>query len=182
MNALTLNELLLTVCLQRSIAELRSKLSQAEIQIDKLQDEKRDAIKQMQDMQEEFEEMQDSFREEQAEEFASLKRELDDASKNCRLLQFKLRKVEKRCDQLEAEKKEVEQRLEVSANSGKIAKLEDELKKAKQENERLKLKDNDSLSPGGLKKKSPVLTKAPSGEVNRYAKSSIQENSEIRCL
>lgn len=132
--------------------------------VDQLQDEKRDAIRQMNDMQEEFEEMQDGFREIQADEFASLKKELDDASKNCRLLQFKLRKVEKRSDQLEAEKKELEQRLENTANSAKIAKLEEELKKAKIENEKL-MKTKDSLSVTGLKKKSPVLTKAPSGEV-----------------
>lgn len=158
-------ELISLLLLQRSIAELRSKLSQAESQVDQLQEEKRDAIKQMKDMQEEFEEMQDGFREEQAEEFASLKRELDEASKNCRLLQFKLRKVEKRGDQLEAEKKELEQRLEVSSNSTKLAKLEDELKRTKMENEKLKSKDRDNLTLTGLKKKSPVLHKAPSGEV-----------------
>jgi chromosome segregation ATPase len=157
------NFLFFIVTVQRSISELRSKLSQAEHSIDQLQEEKRDAIRQMHDMQEEFEEMQDSFREEQAEEFASLKKELDDATKNCRLLQFKLRKVEKRGDQLEAEKKELEQRLETTSNSGKLARLEDELRKTKNENEKLKSKD--TLGVSGLKKKSPVLTKAPSGEV-----------------
>lgn len=79
-------------------------------------------------------------------------------------MQFKLRKVEKRGEQLEAEKKELEQRLEASSNSIKMTKLEEELKKAKLENERLK-SNKDTLGVSGLKKKSPVLTKAPSGEV-----------------
>ena len=166
------------------IGDLRSKLSTAEAQIDQLHEEKREAIEQMKDMQEEFEELQDSFREEQAEEFTSLKRELDDASKNCRLLQFKLRKTEKRSEQLEAEKKELEMRLENSETMMKLAKLEDELAKAKLENDKLlkegkKLKtgtaaDKGRLSPNTLsvKKKSPVLTKAPSGEVSfDYSKS-----------
>ena len=124
----------------------------------------------MNDMQDEFEEMQDGFREEQSEEFANLKRDLDDASKNVRLLQFKLRKAEKRADVAEAEKKELEIRLDSMKNVNKITQLEDELTKLKGENEKLlreSFKGRKDLSPRpGLKKKSPVLTKAPSGEVN----------------
>jgi chromosome segregation ATPase len=122
----------------------------------------------MNDMQDEFEEMQDGFREEQSEEFANLKRDLDDSAKNVRLLQFKLRKTEKRADGAEAEKKELEMRLSSMKNVDKITQLEEELSRLKGENERLlKGKKDLSLSPRlGMKtKKSPVLTKAPSGEV-----------------
>ena len=122
----------------------------------------------MKDMQEEFEELQDNFREEQSEEFATIKKELDEASKNCRLLQFKLRKVEKRADQLEAEKNELESRVDSAKNTEKVARLEQELAKLKAEHDKVlkdSVKSKGSLSPNVMKKKSPVLTKAPSGEV-----------------
>ncbi|CAG7659356.1 unnamed protein product [Allacma fusca] len=157
-----------TDLLQRTIAELRSKLSSAEAQIEQIHEEKREAIQQMKDMQEEFEELQDNFREDQSEEFATVKKELDEASKNCRLLQFKLRKVEKRADQLEAEKNDLENRVDSAKNTEKIANLEKELSEVKSEYDKLlresKTKGGMSLSPGVMKKKSPVLTKAPSGE------------------
>lgn len=132
-------------------------------------------------MQEEFEEMQDSFREEQAEEFANLKKELDDASKNCRLLQFKLRKVEKRADQLEAEKKELEQRLESIQDSGRIKKLEEELKKAKTDVEKLKSGQKDSLAVPGFKKKGP-LTKSLSSEKDSSMPPDFDPHKTLRDL
>lgn len=135
----------------------------------------------MKDMQEEFEEMQDSFREEQAEEFANLKKELDDASKNCRLLQFKLRKVEKRADQLEAEKKELEQRLESIQDSGRIRKLEEELKKAKVEMDKLKAGAKDSLGVPGFKKKGP-LTKSLSSEKDSSMPPDFDPHKTLRDL
>lgn len=44
------------------------------------------------------------FREEQADEYTSLKKELEQTTKNCRILSFKLRKAERRTEQLEAER------------------------------------------------------------------------------
>lgn len=52
----------------------------------------------------EMEELQDQFRLDDADEFRQLQAELEIAAKNCRILQFKLRKLEKRNDALETEK------------------------------------------------------------------------------
>lgn len=52
----------------------------------------------------EMEELQDQFRLDDADEFRQLQAELEIATKNCRILQFKLRKLEKRNDTLETEK------------------------------------------------------------------------------
>ena len=112
-------------------------MANAEADIEKLNEEKRETVQQMSDMQDKFEEMQDGFREEQSEEFTNLKRDLDDTAKNVRLFQFKLRKAKKRVDEAEAEKEELKMRL-------------DRMKDVKK------------------KKKSSVLTKAPSGEVKGF--------------
>ena len=44
----------------------------------------------------EMEELHDQFREDEALEFRELQKELESTAKNCRILQFKLRKIEKR--------------------------------------------------------------------------------------
>lgn len=61
-------------------------------------DENEDYKKEIRTLEEEIEEMQDNFREEQADEYRDLKRELEQTAKNCRVLQFKLKKAERRSD------------------------------------------------------------------------------------
>lgn len=51
------------------------------------------------------------FREDQADEYSSLRRELEQTIKNCRVLSFKLKKTERRADQLEQEKADQEKKL-----------------------------------------------------------------------
>jgi uncharacterized protein with von Willebrand factor type A (vWA) domain len=63
------------------------------------------------DLEEEIDEMQDNFREEQADEYTSLKKELEQTAKNCRILQFKLRKSERKAESLEAAKLEIERQM-----------------------------------------------------------------------
>jgi len=46
------------------------------------------------------------FREEQDNEFIMLRREFDQVSKNCRILAFKLKKAERRMEELDNEKVE----------------------------------------------------------------------------
>ncbi|ESO86053.1 hypothetical protein LOTGIDRAFT_76997, partial [Lottia gigantea] len=70
----------------------------------------------------EIEEMYDTFKENEMDEFREIQKELDIASKNCRILQFKLRKSERRNEVIESEK--------VNARDH-IRCLEDELKHAK---------------------------------------------------
>jgi chromosome segregation ATPase len=56
------------------------------------------------ELRQEMEEMHDQYREEEIEEFRELQRELEQNAKNCRILQFKLRKAERERDHLQTEK------------------------------------------------------------------------------
>ena len=73
------------------------------------------------------------YREDEADEYRNLKRELETAAKNCRVLQFKLKKSEKQVVDLTTEKAELEGRVKTSGGSGaldninKIRKLEKDL-------------------------------------------------------
>ena len=51
--------------------------------------------------------MHDQFRDDEAAEFRELQKELEATAKNCRILQFKLRKVERRNEQAEADRQQV---------------------------------------------------------------------------
>lgn len=48
------------------------------------------------------------YREDQVDEYRDLKKDLEQTAKNCRILQFKLRKADRRIEQLEADKHELE--------------------------------------------------------------------------
>ncbi|KAK3928455.1 Homeobox protein cut-like 1, partial [Frankliniella fusca] len=96
---------------QRAMDELRSKLLAAETLCEELMDENEDMKRELRDLEEEMEEMQDNFREDQADEYTSLKKELEQTAKNCRILSFKLRKSERKLEALENEKSEFEKKL-----------------------------------------------------------------------
>ena len=51
--------------------------------------------------------MHDQFRDDEAAEFRELQKELEATAKNCRILQFKLRKLERRNEQAEADRQQV---------------------------------------------------------------------------
>ncbi|CAH2102685.1 unnamed protein product [Euphydryas editha] len=95
----------------RQIEQLRSKLLAAETLCEELMDENEDMKKELRDLEEEIEEMQDNFREDQADEYSSLRRELEQTIKNCRVLSFKLKKTERKNEQLEQEKADQEKKL-----------------------------------------------------------------------
>lgn len=95
----------------RQIEQLRAKLLAAETLCEELMDENEDMKKELRDLEEEIEEMQDNFREDQADEYSSLRRELEQTIKNCRVLSFKLKKTERKAEQLEQEKAEHEKKL-----------------------------------------------------------------------
>lgn len=96
---------------QKIADELRSKLLAAETLCEELMDENEDIKKELRDIEEQMDEMQDNFREDQAVEYTSLKKELDQTTKNCRILSFKLRKAERKAEQLEHEKNEHDKKL-----------------------------------------------------------------------
>lgn len=96
---------------QKIADELRSKLLAAETLCEELMDENEDMKKELRDLEDEMEEMQDNFREDQADEYTSLKKELEQTTKNCRILSFKLRKTERKAEELEKEKSHTDIKL-----------------------------------------------------------------------
>ena len=132
---------------------LRNKLEQAERMCEALMDENEDMKREVKNMESEIDEMQDNFREEQADEYVSVKKELEQTTKNCRILSFKLKKSDRKIEMLEGEK----QSVGTQSNSElvtKIKKLEDELKIANEVARRLQAETE--TEP---KRKAPTLGK-----------------------
>ncbi|XP_060833456.1 golgin subfamily A member 6-like protein 22 isoform X1 [Rhopalosiphum padi] len=112
---------------------VRSKLIAAETKIEDLTEENNDLNKEIHNMEQE---MRDNFREEQDNEFIMLKREFDQVSKNCRILAFKLKKAERRMEELDNEKiendkktKELIERLQGDLEKSKSNVLQGDQKK-----------------------------------------------------
>lgn len=124
----------------KSVEEmLRAKLEQAEALCEELMDENEDMKKDIRNMEAEMDEMHDNFREDQADEYSRLKKELEQTTKNCRILSFKLKKCDRRIEQLEGEK----QALGVQGGADlitKINKLEEELRVANEVARRLQVR------------------------------------------
>jgi myosin heavy subunit len=140
----------------KSIEEtLRSKLEQAEKMCESLMDENEEMKKELKNMESEMDELQDNFREEQADDYVTKKRELDQANKNCRVLSFKLKKSEKRIEQLELEKQAGGGNNSNIDLVTKIKQLEDELKVSNEVARRLQSESDSNSS----KKKAPTLGK-----------------------
>nr|CAH7735764.1 unnamed protein product [Callosobruchus chinensis] len=152
--------------------DLRSKLLAAETLCEELMDENEDIKKELRDMEEQMDELQDNFREDQAVEYSSLKKDLDQTTKNCRILSFKLRKAERKAAQLEFDKTELEKKLKDIPGSGttlnqidRIKQLEQELKIANEVSMRLQKELDETKTKGSKtddckgtnKKKAPML-------------------------
>ncbi|XP_057661473.1 early endosome antigen 1 isoform X2 [Diorhabda carinulata] len=172
---------------QRIADDLRSKLLAAETLCEELMDENEDIKKELRDMEEQMDELQDNFREDQAVEYTSIKKDLDQTTKNCRILSFKLRKAERKAAQLEIEKAELEKKMKDITGSGttlsqieKIKELEQEIKVSNEVSVRLQKELDEAKSKiskvedtkGPTKKKAPTLAsigKNPStdGKVSR---------------
>ncbi|PIO70858.1 hypothetical protein TELCIR_07267, partial [Teladorsagia circumcincta] len=133
-----------------SDAKLREKISNTEALCDELMEENESLKAEVRELQREIEEMQDQYREEEIEEFRELQRELEQNAKNCRVLQFKLRKAERLKEQTDTEKLQLQNRLndllgsstEESAPStrsdgARVRELESELRIAKEVSVRL---------------------------------------------
>ncbi|XP_026731687.1 myosin-2 heavy chain isoform X3 [Trichoplusia ni] len=117
----------------RQIEQLRAKLVAAETLCEELMDENEDMKKELRDLEEEIEEMQDNFREDQADEYSSLRRELEQTIKNCRVLSFKLKKTERKAEQLEQEKAEHEKKLLEIVGGQEGLKRENRIKELEQD-------------------------------------------------
>lgn len=115
--------------------ELRKKLQAAEQLCEELMDENAEVKKELRGMEEEIDEMQDNFREDQANEYTTAKKELEVTMKNCRILSFKLKKSERKIEQLELEK----QQSTSAALISQIKKLEDDLRLANERSQQLQV-------------------------------------------
>uniref|UniRef100_A0A0C9QP85 Uncharacterized protein n=1 Tax=Fopius arisanus TaxID=64838 RepID=A0A0C9QP85_9HYME len=115
---------------ERSTTEdLKSKLKAAETLCENLMDENEDMKKEIRELEEEIYEMQDNFREEQADEYTNLRKKLEQSNKNCRILSFKLRKIERKAEQLETEKTDFETKYQgVKSMEENLKKLAVDLK------------------------------------------------------
>ncbi|CAG5097589.1 Protein of unknown function [Cotesia congregata] len=131
---------------EKAVEELKSKLKAAETLCESLMDENEDMKKEIRELEEEIYEMQDNFREEQADEYTGLRKDVEQANKNCRILSFKLRKMERKTEQLESEKSELENKHE------EIKKVEEVLKKLGTEFKTRGSKFNDHPSKVQLRK------------------------------
>ena len=88
----------------KEISTFKRKLAEAQYLNKQLKIENDTLHEELLDIRHEMEELQDQFRLDDADEFRQLQAELEIAAKNCRILQFKLRKLERRNEGLENEK------------------------------------------------------------------------------
>merc|ERR1719295_2309565 len=96
---------------QKTISELQTKLKYLEKKCEDLTHENDDLRGNVQNLEVELEEVQDNFREDEADEYRTLKRELENSAKNCRVLQFKLKKTEKSLNDTQSDLGEAESKL-----------------------------------------------------------------------
>ncbi|XP_011863436.1 PREDICTED: GRIP and coiled-coil domain-containing protein 2 isoform X2 [Vollenhovia emeryi] len=127
--------------------ELRSKLKAAESLCESLMDENEDMKKEIRQLEEEMYELQDNFRDEQADEYTRLRKSLEQSNKNCRILSFKLRKVERKTEELENERSALEKKYE------EVKKTEETLQKVSNAfQDRTQKKPTESTTKVQLKK------------------------------
>jgi len=91
---------------------LKQKNQDLEVEIQVVKNENDRLKNEAKDLQEEIDEMQDTFREDHAEEFRELQKELEITAKNCRILQYKLRKAERKGEITEAERAAYEEKIQ----------------------------------------------------------------------
>nr|CDS24830.1 Prefoldin [Echinococcus granulosus] len=124
--------------------DLKSRLNQVEQLCQDVMEENEALKEEIEEMQREIEEMHDHFQEEDRDSMREMQRDLEAANKTCRILQFKLRKAERRFEQVEAERANLEERLSrlesqlySETDIGHIRTLEEELRVAKEVTVRL---------------------------------------------
>jgi hypothetical protein len=129
----------------RDLVDMDDKLKETELVCEILKEENEELRNEIEEMRLEMEEMHDHFRdEEEAIAFRELQKELEITAKNCRILQFKLRKSERRNEQIENERQDYEdkvRKMEAQFQSADdklhIRELEEELRMAKEVSVRL---------------------------------------------
>ena len=156
----------------KTIIELQTKMKYFEKKSFELEKENNDLQSNVQNLEQEMEEVQDNFKEDEVDEYRHLKRDLETASKNCRVLQFKLKKAEKTLIDLNAEKSDLEHKIKTSAggsgaidNMNKIRQLEKDLDNKNQLNSRLEQQIKELQNNTGSKKVALAKSGAKTGPV-----------------
>uniref|UniRef100_A0A8C5ANW4 SOGA coiled-coil domain-containing protein n=1 Tax=Gadus morhua TaxID=8049 RepID=A0A8C5ANW4_GADMO len=121
-------------------------------EIEKLEDENEDLKNEMEEMRAEMDEIRDTFYEEDACQLQDMRRELERANKNCRILQYRLRKAERKrlrfaeTGEVDGELlRSMEQDLKVAKDVSvrlhhELENVEEKRMKTEEENERLRQK------------------------------------------
>ncbi|KER28311.1 hypothetical protein T265_04840 [Opisthorchis viverrini] len=124
--------------------ELQQRLNEVEQLCQEVMEENEQLKEEVEEMQREIEEMHDHFQEDDRDAMRELQRDLEAANKTCRILQFKLRKAERRFEQCESERANLEERLArleaelySEADVAHIRNLEEEIRVAKEVGVRL---------------------------------------------
>ncbi|KAH8328963.1 hypothetical protein KR074_000733 [Drosophila pseudoananassae] len=134
-----------------SESELKRKLQAAEQICEELMEENQSAKKEILNLQAEMDEVQDTFRDDEVKAKTNLQKDLEKATKNCRILSFKLKKSERKIETLEQERQS-SFNTELSA---KVKKLEEELRFSSELTRKLQTEAEELRNPG--KKKAPML-------------------------
>ncbi|KAH8393778.1 hypothetical protein KR200_011726 [Drosophila serrata] len=134
-----------------SESELRRKLQAAEQICEELMEENQSAKREILNLQAEMDEVQDTFRDDEVKAKTSLQKDLEKATKNCRILSFKLKKSDRKIETLEQERQS-SFNAELSA---KVKKLEEELRFSSELTRKLQAEAEELRNPG--KKKTPML-------------------------
>ncbi|KAH8376820.1 hypothetical protein KR093_001458 [Drosophila rubida] len=132
-------------------SELKRKLQAAEQICEELMEENQSAKKEIINLQAEMDEVQDTFRDDEVKAKTNLQKDLEKATKNCRILSFKLKKSERKIETLEQERQST-YNAELSA---KVKKLEEELRFSSELTRKLQTEAEELRNPG--KKKAPML-------------------------
>ncbi|XP_046343602.1 trichohyalin-like isoform X2 [Haliotis rufescens] len=126
------------------LVALSQKFRDSEKDVGEVEEENAKLKCEIREIRDEMEEMYDTFRENEVDEFRDMQKELEITAKNCRILQFKLRKSERRIEQVEADKTLYEERMRLLQNQcesedtrAHVRKVEDELQMAKEVSVRL---------------------------------------------
>ncbi|XP_023032339.1 restin homolog isoform X2 [Drosophila willistoni] len=132
-------------------SELRRKLQAAEQICEELMEENQASKKEILNLQAEMDEVQDTFRDDEVKAKTNLQKDLEKATKNCRILSFKLKKSDRKIETLEQERQS-SYNAELAA---KVKKLEEELRFSSELTRKLQAEADELRNPG--KKKAPML-------------------------
>jgi len=159
---------------QKIITELQTKLKFVERKCEDMAVENEDLRGNVQNLEVELEEVQDNFREDEADEYRTLKRELENSAKNCRVLQFKLKKTEKSLSDVTSDHNELEAKLKTMNggsgaldNMNKVRQLEKDLEAKTMQISRLETEIKTNKPGSGPRRGGPGPCLSRTGSVER---------------